>query len=76
MGYYSGCKDDYYSKDSSFTSWQGTGAEALGLSGDVESARFKELLVGEIGYLHAYACDTWVIAKKERLGYDLTFFSA
>ncbi|MFC3192393.1 relaxase domain-containing protein [Pseudocitrobacter faecalis] len=48
VGYYSDAKDDYYSKDSSFTSWQGTGAEALGLSGDVESARFKELLVGEI----------------------------
>ncbi|MGK9890559.1 relaxase domain-containing protein, partial [Salmonella enterica subsp. enterica] len=40
VGYYSDAKDDYYSKDSSFTSWQGTGAEALGLSGDVESARF------------------------------------
>ncbi len=38
VGYYSDAKDDYYSKDSSFTSWQGTGAEALGLSGDVESA--------------------------------------
>ena len=30
VGYYSDAKDDYYSKDSSFTSWQGTGAEALG----------------------------------------------
>ena len=72
VGYYSDAKDDYYSKDSSFTSWQGTGAEALGLSGDVESARFKELLVGEIDtftHMQRHVGD----AKKERLGYDLTF---
>nr|BBV25312.1 hypothetical protein [Klebsiella pneumoniae] len=48
VGYYADAKDDYYSKDSSFTAWHGQGAEALGLSGEVSSQRFKELLVGEI----------------------------
>lgn len=59
VGYYSDAKDDYYSKDSSFTSWQGTGAEALGLSGDVESARFKEGVASENGiYGHSRFCNT------------------
>ena len=48
VGYYADAKDDYYSKDSSFTAWHGQGAEALGLSGEVSSQRFKELLVGDI----------------------------
>ncbi|WOP96115.1 hypothetical protein R2X28_00240 (plasmid) [Citrobacter freundii] len=49
VGYYSDAKDDYYSKDSSFTSWQGTGAEALGLSGDVESGEHKKYW-GSVSY--------------------------
>lgn len=72
VGYYADAKDDYYSKDSSFTSWQGQGAEALGLSGPVSSQRFKELLVGDIDpftQMKRSSSD----ATKERLGYDLTF---
>ncbi|ECB6713978.1 conjugative relaxase [Salmonella enterica subsp. enterica serovar Hvittingfoss] len=72
VGYYADAKDDYYSKDSDFTAWHGEGAKALGLSGEVSSKRFKELLVGDI--------DTFTQMKratgdttKERLGYDLTF---
>lgn len=72
VGYYADAKDDYYSKDSSFTAWHGQGAEALGLSGEVSSQRFKELLVGEIDpftHMKRSSGD----ATKERLGYDLTF---
>jgi len=72
VGYYSDAKDDYYSKDSNFTSWQGTGAEALGLEGEVQSERFRELLIGELDpftKLKRYSTD----ASKERMAYDLTF---
>ncbi|WP_407210698.1 relaxase domain-containing protein [Enterobacter cloacae] len=72
VGYYADAKDDYYSKDSSFTAWHGQGAEALGLSGEVSSQRFKELLVGEIDPFTQMKRSSGD-ATKERLGYDLTF---
>lgn len=72
VGYYADAKDDYYSKDSSFTAWHGQGAEALGLSGAVSSQRFKELLVGEIDRFTQMKRSSGD-ATKERLGYDLTF---
>ena len=72
VGYYADAKDDYYSKDSSFSSWLGEGADALNLEGAVDSRRFKDLLVGEIDpftQMQRQHGD----ASKERLGYDLTF---
>lgn len=48
VSYYADSADDYYAKDGSAMQWQGKGAEALGLSGPVEQARFAELLDGRI----------------------------
>lgn len=42
--------DDYYSEDGLAPSeWQGAGAEALGLSGEVDREQFRALLDGRIG---------------------------
>ncbi len=48
MSYYA--KDNYYSNEQGVanSSWQGKGAEALGLSGNVDPEVFKELLEGKI----------------------------
>lgn len=48
MSYYA--KDNYYSNEQGVanSSWQGKGAEALGLSGNVDPEVFKELLDGKI----------------------------
>ena len=48
VSYYADGADDYYAKDGGAMQWQGAGAEALGLSGEVEQARFRELLDGRI----------------------------
>ena len=74
VGYYADAKDDYYSKDSNFTQWHGTGADALGLNGEVDSQRFKELLVGEIDHFTQMKRDQRD-QSKERLAYDFTFSS-
>ena len=44
VGYYADAKDDYYSKDSSFTAWHGQGAEALGLSPENSTQALKAML--------------------------------
>ena len=42
--------DDYYSEGGlSPSEWQGSGAEELGLSGDVDRDEFRRLLDGEVG---------------------------
>ena len=42
--------DDYYAEGGlSPSEWQGKGAEELGLSGDVDRERFRELLDGQVG---------------------------
>ncbi len=46
--YYGDGADDYYAKEGESMEWQGEGAKALGLSGEVDSQRFRELLAGEI----------------------------
>ena len=48
MSYYA--KDNYYSNEHGVanSSWQGKGAEALGLSGNVDPEVFKELLEGKV----------------------------
>ncbi len=41
--------DDYYAGDDlSPSAWQGAGAEALGLSGEIEREQFRKLLEGKI----------------------------
>jgi conjugative relaxase-like TrwC/TraI family protein len=42
-------RDDYYSSDASSAEWWGTGAERLGLRGDVESQTFRDILEGKVG---------------------------
>lgn len=65
-------QDDYYTKDSAGepSLWDGTGAEALGLSGPVDRTQFEALLNGEL--------PNGVVLKrgqegKHQPGWDLTF---
>ena len=46
--YYEDSADDYYAKDGEASQWQGKGAKALGLSGSVDSEKFRQLLAGEV----------------------------
>jgi conjugative relaxase-like TrwC/TraI family protein len=73
VSYYADGADDYYAKDGSAMQWHGDGAKALGLVGAVEQSRFAELLDGRID-AHTHLRRTKPSeARKERLGYDLTF---
>ena len=72
VSYYADGADDYYAKDGSSMQWQGGGAESLGLTGEVEQARFKELLDGRISQDIKLKRGNGE-ANKERLGYDMTF---
>ncbi|SAL07121.1 ATPase AAA [Caballeronia calidae] len=73
VNYYTDSADDYYAKDGSAMQWHGQGAQALGLSGTVEQRRFAELLDGRIDEHTQLRRTTPSEARKERLGYDLTF---
>lgn len=42
-------KDDYYKSDAQSAEWWGAGASRLGLSGEVDSGTFRDLLDGRIG---------------------------
>ena len=71
--YYGDGADDYYAKEGESMEWQGEGAKALGLSGEVDSQRFRELLAGEISPgVKIIRSDTRK-DSKERIGIDLTF---
>ncbi|HDQ4405518.1 TPA: conjugative relaxase [Pseudomonas aeruginosa] len=71
--YYGDGADDYYAKEGESMEWQGEGANALGLAGEVDSQRFKELLAGEISPgVKIIRSDTRK-DSKERIGIDLTF---
>src|SRR5258708_33890411 len=73
VNYYADGADDYYAKDGSAMQWQGRGADALGLQGDVQQARFRELLDGRIDRDTRIKRSAGSEKYKERLGYDLTF---
>lgn len=47
--YYTDQKDDYYASDGNAATWQGKGAELLGLKGEVSPERFNALLKGQFG---------------------------
>jgi conjugative relaxase-like TrwC/TraI family protein len=49
--YYEDGADDYYAKEGDASAWQGRGAAALGLTGTVDSNRFRELLAGRVPHL-------------------------
>ncbi len=71
--YYEDAADDYYAKESGgATAWQGEGAEALGLEGEVDSARFRELLAGKVNNDTSTRSSTRQ-DSKQRIGIDLTF---
>lgn len=72
-GYYEDGADDYYAQEGEASAWQGKGAEALGLSGAVDSKRFRELLSGEVQPGIAITRDGTRKDSKSRLGIDLTF---
>jgi len=66
--YYAGT-DNYYAQDRAPSQWQGTGAERLGLTGEVDAATFTRLLDGQMpdgSQIHN-------AAEGRRAGLDLTF---
>lgn len=70
--YYGDSEDDYYAKEGASQEWQGKGAEALGLTGAVDSKTFRKLLAGEIGPGERARTSTR-LDSDQRLGIDLTF---
>lgn len=71
--YYEDSADDYYAKEGEAKQWHGKGAEILGLTGDVDKQRFRELLAGRLGpgiHINRGATDA---GSKARIGIDLTF---
>lgn len=71
--YYEDGADDYYAKDGEASEWQGKGAAALGLSGEVDSQRFRELMAGNIAPGISISRSATRDDSKTRLGIDLTF---
>jgi conjugative relaxase-like TrwC/TraI family protein len=71
--YYQDAVDDYYAKTMDATSWQGQGAELLGLQGAIDAERFRELLAGNIDEQTQIGRGSIRSDSKIRLGIDLTF---
>lgn len=71
--YYAEAEDDYYTKELESSEWQGQGAERLGLSGEVDRARFQELLAGQVKPGVEISRTSKRNGTKERIGIDLTF---
>ncbi|MBP6879251.1 MAG: conjugative relaxase [Phenylobacterium sp.] len=71
--YYGDGADDYYAKEGEAQTWQGRGAEMLGLTGSVDSLRFRELLAGKIDPGGAPVRTSTRDDSKSRIGVDLTF---
>lgn len=71
--YYGDGADDYYAKEGESMEWQGEGAKALGLTGSVDSERFKELLAGEIKPGQEIIRTGARKDSNVRIGIDLTF---
>ncbi|TAJ72812.1 MAG: conjugative relaxase [Phenylobacterium sp.] len=70
--YYADGADDYYAKEGEAQVWQGKGAELLGLVGEVEADRFRQLLAGRVDPGSTARRSTRDDAKT-RIGIDLTF---
>lgn len=71
--YYGDAADDYYAKEGESQVWQGKGAELLGLVGEVDNGRFRELLAGVVTPGGASVRQTVRDDSKNRIGIDLTF---
>jgi len=70
--YYEDAADDYYVHEGEASAWQGQGAERLGLSGPVDSGRFRELLDGRVQPAGPRSRNATREDSKGRLGIDLT----
>lgn len=71
--YYGDAADDYYAKEGEAQVWQGRGAEELGLTGEVDRQRFRELLAGKIDPDGPSVRLTTRDDSKNRIAIDLTF---
>lgn len=71
--YYEDGADDYYAKDGAAKEWQGAGAAELGLAGEIDSARFKALLAGQVAAEVRVSRGSTRNDANERIGIDLTF---
>ncbi len=71
--YYEDGADDYYAGEGEASAWQGKGAEALGLEGPVDSARFRELLAGRVAADGPMSRSATRRDAQSRIGIDLTF---
>lgn len=71
--YYAEAEDDYYTKELDASEWQGKGAERLGLDGEVDRARFQQLLAGQVKPGIEISRTSKRNDTKERIGIDLTF---
>jgi conjugative relaxase-like TrwC/TraI family protein len=71
--YYEDSADDYYAKEGDASQWQGKGAEQLGLSGPVDSARLRELMAGEVSPGVYVTRSATRDDNKTRIGIDFTF---
>lgn len=71
--YYGDGADDYYAKEGEASAWQGNGAAELGLSGEVDDKRFRQLLAGNIGDGQQIMRMSNREGTKDRIGIDLTF---
>lgn len=71
--YYGDGVDDYYAHDGEASAWHGKGAEELGLIGDVDDKRFRELLSGKVGNGQQIMRMSNRQDSKDRIGIDLTF---
>lgn len=71
--YYEDGADDYYAKDGAAKDWQGAGAAALGLDGEIDSVRFKALLAGQVAPEVRVSRGSTRADARERIGIDLTF---
>ena len=71
--YYEDAIDDYYSKEGDFSSWDCSGSKELGLEGNVDEKKFRDLLAGIVDESGQNTRHFGNNKKKERLGVDLTF---
>jgi len=71
--YYEDGADDYYAKEGEASEWQGKGAAALGLSGPIDSQRFRELLAGHVTENGNTSRTATRQDANSRIGIDLTF---
>ncbi|HWA37000.1 MAG TPA: MobF family relaxase, partial [Burkholderiales bacterium] len=70
--HYFSAQDDYYSKEGHGI-WLGTGAGNLGLSGEVEAARFRALLDGRLPDGKSIHATFKTSTSSKRHGWDFTF---